>query len=410
MLFHHLKSHMNLPSRACKLTFFTLFPCLAILGAGPVQAGTKVAPDAVKVDPKAVTFEPESRPWSFSAGAVVRSIDSDFHLSPPSVLPHHGRGVPGLFDFPDTRVNYDNGYIRRAFGFPIEEEIVGIVFGGSSHHSGRHEEFPGGFPGRPISEFNFYTHSFSFESHSADVSDTDVGVGPYLELSRRVINSRCLIVDAFVGWSYVETEHSTGNQTLATLTDTIHTYTYDGILFSDYLPPGFNPFPGSKGFVVTDPALLRSFSGFDAGYRNPRRTDRIFAQYFAVTRGDLDVHLNEVPIGLKMGHKFGCLTVLAELGGTLNVIDYDLDASTTWQRSTGSVISRTRWNDSASPVKVGLFGGLAAQCDLTKDGRIFVEAHGTYRWVDAVHAAAGPVSTEIDVSSWEGGLSLGVRL
>ena len=39
-----------------------------------------------------------------------------------------------------------------------------------------------------------------------------------------------------------------------------------------------------------------------------------------------------------------------------------------------------------------------------------MEAHGTYRWVDSINAVAGPVSTEIDVSSWEGGLSVGVRL
>jgi hypothetical protein len=134
------------------------------------------------------------------------------------------------------------------------------------------------------------------------------------------------------------------------------------------------------------------------------------ARFYAVTRADLDVRLNEIPIGMKVGRRFGKATLMAELGGSLNVINYDLDSSTTWYRSTGGVQSRKTWSDSDSPVKAGVFGGLTAQCDLTRDGRLFIEAHGTYRWVDDVHASAGPVSANIDVSSWEGGISLGVRL
>jgi hypothetical protein len=217
-------------------------------------------------------------------------------------------------------------------------------------------------------------------------------------------------VDAFVGWSYVETSHSSGAHTVAvqTLYDTLHTYTYDGVV----LPPGVSPpAPGVSGVIILDPAAFRGISGL-SGFRSPRQSDStsILAKFFAVTGADLDVHLNEIPMGLKAGRRFGRVTLLAELGASVNVINYDLDSSTTWYRSSGGVQSRKTWNDSGSPVKVGLFGGLAAQCDLTADGRFFIEARGTYRWVDDVHASAGPVSAKIDVSSWEGGLSLGVRL
>jgi hypothetical protein len=165
-----------------------------------------------------------------------------------------------------------------------------------------------------------------------------------------------------------------------------------------------------SGIVVTNPAIAAALGL--TGYHNPSQSDstRVIARFFAVTRGDLDVHLNEMPIGVKVGRRFGRFTVLAELGGSLDVIDYDLAASTTWYRGNSSTYSRQSWHDSGSPVKVGAFGGVAVQVDLTSNGRIFLEGHSTYRWVDAVHASAGPVSAKIDVSSWEGGVSLGVRL
>jgi hypothetical protein len=373
-----------------------------MLASAPLSAGTKLEPKAVEANPKAVAFEPKANPWAFSAGAIVRSIEADFHLAPPAPLLHSGRGEVGFFGAADDRVNYDNGFLRKAYGFPLEAQSSAIVYGGSARRTARRAGFID-----VVTEFEFYTHSYSFDSREAAVSDRDVGVGPYLELSRRVVDCRCLVVDAFIGWSLVATEHSTGDQTLATLEDTLHTYRYEGATWASRGQPPV--FPGSQGFVIfSKAAFFNTFGG--TGFNDPTHTDRVLAVYYATTRADLDVRLNEIPLGLKVGRRFGCLTVLAELGGTLNVIHYDLDASTTWQRSTGQVVSRARWSDSGSPVKVGFFTGLAVQCNLTKSGRIFMEAHGTYRWVDSIRVAAGPVSTVIDISSWEGGLSIGCRL
>jgi hypothetical protein len=389
-------------------SFGPLLTCFTILIAGTTHAGTKV-------DPNAVTFAPESHPWSFSAGVIVRSIDADFHLSPPAPLNfggllRSGGGDVGLFRMGNSRRTYDNGSLVGIQEIipdaPADIIPEAIAFGGSIHGTSTGDSL-----GLPFSEFDFYSHTYSqsFSSRSVDVSDSDVGVGPYLELSRRVVDTPCLIVDAFVGWSYVETSHSSGEHTLAsqTLYDTRHTYAYDGVVLPAGVPP---PVPGISGVVILDADAFAAFG--ITGLRNPRQSDRttILAKFFAVTGADLDVRLNEIPIGLKVGHQFGRLALLAELGGSVNVIDYDLDSSTTWYRSTGGVQSRKRWSDSDSPVKAGFFAGLTAQCDLTQNGRIFVEAHGTYRWVDEIHASAGPVSAKIDVSSWEGGLSLGVRL
>ncbi|MEZ0273715.1 MAG: hypothetical protein ACAH88_02330, partial [Roseimicrobium sp.] len=196
--------------------------------------------------------------------------------------------------------------------------------------------------------------------------------------------------------------------------DVLHTYSYEGagIVTSGGVPiPGF---PNVTGVVLYDKPLLDSLSLFPIGIRGPRQTDRatnrVIASFYAVTGGSLDVHLHEIPFGVKVGRKFGDLTVLAELGGLLAVIDYDLSAESRWYRSSGALVSRQSWNDSDAEVKMGVFGGVTLQYDLSKDGRWFAEAHGTYRWVDAAHATAGPVSTKIDVSSWEGGIGLGYRL
>jgi len=71
-------------------------------------------------------------------------------------------------------------------------------------------------------------------------------------------------------------------------------------------------------------------------------------------------------------------------------------------------LTQQRWRDSGSPVKVGLYGGLEVKVPLTKSGRIYAEAHGSYRWVDSISASAGIANVEIDVSSWESGVGIGI--
>jgi hypothetical protein len=389
----------------------------------PLEAGS---PTELEKNPP-VTFASPAHPWSFSAGVSVRSIDADFHLSAPALNWHglapqrRGLGDIGLFSGGGIK-RYDNGSVGPDFDI-LSGESEGGVFalgqGGNIHSEGRTVAFIGNVP---LSTFDYYSHSYSYssslQSNSVDVNSSDVGVGPYLEFSRRVIDGPSLIVDAFVGWSYVETSHSSGNRTVARQSiierDVLHTYAYEGVGIAD--PSGsiaIPGFPNVTGVLLYDRQLLDSFSLFPLGIRGPRQTDRatsrVIASFYAVSGGSLDVHLNEIPFGVKVGRKFGDLTVLAELGGLLAVIDYDLSAETRWYRSSGSLVSRQSWRDSDDDVKMGVFTGVTLQHDLSKDGRWFAEAHGTYRWVDAAHATAGPVRVKIDVSSWEGGLGLGYR-
>src|SRR6187455_2146060 len=100
---------MKLPSPSFWQSLSPLVTGFAILAAGPVCAGPQL-------DSKAVTVPQETRPWSFSAGVIVRSIDADFHLSPPRPLNfggllRSGGGDVGLFRTGDRRRDYDNGSV-----------------------------------------------------------------------------------------------------------------------------------------------------------------------------------------------------------------------------------------------------------------------------------------------------------
>jgi hypothetical protein len=97
-------------------------------------------------------------------------------------------------------------------------------------------------------------------------------------------------------------------------------------------------------------------------------------------------------------------------GLTLNVIDYNLSSQAAWYDSAGNRVSSIQtFRDSGTPLKVGLYGGVVARCNLSKSGNFFVESSGTYRWVDPVHASDGLTSVEIDPSSFEGRFGFGIR-
>ena len=180
------------------------------------------------------------------------------------------------------------------------------------------------------------------------MSDSDVGVGPYLELSYRAADSAALVLDVFAGWSFVETNHSTGNQLLARQTVTehrvLHTYSYEGITLDNSglrQAGGVRGFPNATGIAVIDPSSFSNLAGA-TNYNPPRQSDhatnRVIAQFYAITSGELDVDIHEMPLGVKLGRRFGRVVLFAELGGTVDVIDYDLSAQTTWYRVGGPVV------------------------------------------------------------------------
>ncbi|HSI61495.1 MAG TPA: hypothetical protein VLE43_00215, partial [Candidatus Saccharimonadia bacterium] len=197
---HSLSLSRSLPSSLLALS--------VMLAVQPLEAGS---PTQLEKNPP-VTFATPTYPWSFSAGVTTRSIDADFHLSAPALNWHglarqqRGLGDVGFFSGGAIR-RYDNGSVGpdlNVLSGVSERSGTAIAQGGHVYSEGR----TAAFIGLPLTSFDFYSHSYSYssslQSKSVDVSDSDVGVGPYLEFSRRVIDGPSLIVDAFVGWSYVE--------------------------------------------------------------------------------------------------------------------------------------------------------------------------------------------------------------
>ena len=128
-----------------------------------------------------------------------------------------------------------------------------------------------------------------------------------------------------------------------------------------------------------------------------------------MSRADLDVSLNEIPFGLEIGRKIGPAEVFFTCGTTLNAINYDLSNSLTWfQSGRSGALSKQHWRNSGTPVKIGAYSGLNVKIPITRSGRIYAEIHSSYRWVDSVHVSAGVAEVDIDLSSWESGIGIGI--
>lgn len=347
-----------------------------------------------------------------SAGATVRRIGARFDLNggSPAVDWERGAGQArglgraGIFKGGRGEVAYEDGSVGPGFGTVAGNADDGTAFGTILHSSqvydtGRIDEF-----GDPIFAVDFHTHALTSRHSSVAVSDDEVGVGPYLQAAVSLVDRNDTILNAIIGWSLVQTDHNSGAHRLVTVSRTDYTYTYDTVLLE--------PLPS---FPYTDPANASGLGAIiiDGGVpfisplgKDPTESSSNRGRIaYAIGSADLDVMLNEVPIGLEFGRRFGKLQALLTGGVTLNIISYDLESRLVWHRSGGSTFTE-RWRDDDDAVRIGFYGGLVLRYPLCESGRVFLEARGSYRWVDPVHAQAGFASVEIDPSSWEGGLGL----
>lgn len=386
--------------------------------------------DEIVEDPSeaVVVEEEEPRAWFFNFGTTTRSVNAAFHLDGRQttlnwrryINQKSGRGDVGLYRGGSRPVHYNNGFV-------------------GPHNIPRYNNFGGGggyvtspnqlayAPNRSPLERNQivsfqsedFRYSSTFNPYSVNVSDSDVGVGPYLQFGYHLASVETCIINFVTGGSYISTDHGSGNRMVASLSvmenHTEYTYQYDHVS-----NPGLpNPLPGTvfgpnqyfvanpnatttNGITVIPPLSSR-------GYLPPRQSDnssnRTVARFYAMSQSNLDVNLNEIPFGIEIGRRVGPVDLFFTAGSTVNIIDYNLSNSVSWyQQGSNSPISTQRWRDSGTPVRVGFYSGLAIKVPLNSGRKIFFEAHGTYRWVDPVHASAGIADVTIDPSSWESGI------
>lgn len=351
--------------------------------------------------------------WFFGGGTVVRSINASFSSATPDFDRQTGHGDPGLYQR-KGRVTYKDGYVDQ-------HDVVGRRNGGAGgfvssssqiriHPMG---EFFGGIRNYVV-DFHSDEYDYSdLQGISANVSDSDTGVGPYLQLGRRLAQFSSFQVNLTAGWSYLSTSHSSGSQPVARITEnrTDHTYSYDYIADAALpkLIPGF--VNTNDQFFITDPTKIAPPLPLPThSFPSQHSTLASSTLFTAYNTSNLNVNLNEVPIGLEVGRKAGPVNLFFTGGLTLNAVNYELENRFDWVAAGSStpIASRVA-RDTGTPLKVGLFGGIVARYNLTKDGRLYFESSGTYRWVDPVHASAGLASVEIDPSSFQGRLGIGIR-
>jgi hypothetical protein len=401
-------------------------------GARAGDPGKAVAP---------VTFQEKPSRWSLGVGVTVRTIDADFHVRRPDPIPwqrllrtrsNSGRGDVGLYTGGPGTVVYSDGQVGPEYGAIYgganpNGDAVGIINSASQlTPTGRIDTL-----GSPTYDLAFhssettYAYSHRHQLNGFDSSDSDDGVGPYITLSYDIIQSPACTAGIMIGWSMVETEHGTGTRSLGWQsvsehrTDSSYTYHYDYDGVGGAALPGatfpFNANDPAEGFIIYDPVAYDA-NGNGAGYLFPRKTassrhaSRLVALVEPVATSKLDVNLNEIVLAARLERALNDrLRVAVAVGPTLNVLDTEFSTTIAWRvPGTGRTIATTRYEDDSTEVEVGIMGQLSITCDITE--RLFIEAHGSYRWVDSVRVGGAAASVEVDASSWEGGVGIGVRL
>lgn len=96
-------------------------------------------------------------------------------------------------------------------------------------------------------------------------------------------------------------------------------------------------------------------------------------------------------------------------GLTLNAVNLDLASRTDWYvRSSGRLLATSFSSESASEFACGAYLGASVTYPLNEDGTVYLRAHGTYHWVDDVSISTNHATATVELSSWEGGLGIGI--
>lgn len=75
----------------------------------------------------------------------------------------------------------------------------------------------------------------------------------------------------------------------------------------------------------------------------------------------------------------------------------------------GSLVARQNYRADMNKLLFGVAGSASLVLDLNEEGSFFVELWGRYHWVDKFSASNGFASVDIDLSSFQGGVGVGVR-
>ncbi|NOX99404.1 MAG: hypothetical protein GXP30_06700 [Verrucomicrobia bacterium] len=401
------------------------------------KAQEEFTPEPENYDPQnpvTLFYHVEKYRFFVNFGTTTRSINAGFQLDGRQttldwrryINQQSGRGNVGLYRGGSNTVRYDNGFVGPNTPPAANSGGAGGYVSSNSQispHSQGDQNLVGGGTLRSRI-LSFQTDNFRYlstlDQRSVNVSDTDIGVGAYFQLGYHIHQIDSLLINFVTGGSFIRTNHSSGNQYVAKLnvTERRTDYTYQYDYLSDSSSPLSIPgvISGPNQVIVTDPSLLFQPPPFgSSNYRPPRQSQKestsATTRFYALSRADLDVSLNEIPLGFEIGREIGPFDVFLTGGTTVNIINYDLSNTVNWyQAGRSNPVMRQKWRDSGTPVRLGFYSGLTIRLPLKRDGRVLLETRSSYRWVDPVRVSAGIADVEIDPSSWEAGIGIVIIL
>ncbi|MCB1208934.1 MAG: hypothetical protein KDK97_06385 [Verrucomicrobiales bacterium] len=370
--------------------------------------------------------------WSVSAGLQTRQVNVGFQLAAPSAISAAGayslRRAAGLGDvgvatsgtqflrYEDGTVGVDLSFFKRGDTSFSVSSASQVVFG--DQPPGADFATPGTvtFHSSGIA----YEYATLFSATPYEGEDNEVVLSPFIELRRELFRNDRLSAGVSVGWSWLQSSHSSGWQNVASLavvetaTRTNYTYVYDLPASAGGAPTGFPPVydnTSSTG-VIVDPDAYNSFGGFSPGddefvrsartLRNGRSSDRLIVLLQARSRADLKLNAQVLPMLADIRWQAAPRMALSLLAGpTLNVIHHRLNSRTDWLLN-GRRFASSEASDSGTRLTVGGTLRALVSVALSQDGRWSFEAGGGYDWVPAHTVSAGHATAKIDLSSWVG--------
>ncbi len=370
--------------------------------------------------------------WRISGGVSVRSVGTDLNISAPAALSVHrdptGRGDVGFYSGTSGTLDYDDGSIGPAYGYGDGDSASWYdgtcysVIGGASQLAPTARPYDGT---TLYDELTFHSTLSVNESHYSatpyeGTDDKDV-VAPYLQLRREMASLGGVSIGVLAGYSFVQSDASSGQRALAQQNvnrrTTTYAYTYDHIgEYSGATAPGAEfPFvdDGAYTFFDTDYANSSGYSSTaDTPALAPRKATSSTLQdralYTATGSVNTKLDLHEITLAPEFTVPLGKAVVVGiSVGPTINIINAEMEANRRWVRN-GVTEQSENAKDDNSDVKIGVAADLSVFVDFTD--RFFGQVGAGYRYVPSITLDAGFASGEIDASSFQGSVGVGVRL
>lgn len=366
--------------------------------------------------------------WRISGGVGFRSIESDFHIDAPAALAiprdDGGNGDVGLYSGTGI-LQYDDGSLGPAWSdFRGYED--GTCYGTINSRdqvvaTDRIFNFQSGVTYDELTFHSTWTRKSSeYSATPFDGSDETDVIAPFVQLRRDLGEWAGIGYGVMAGYSAAKAELSSGWRSLASqqayLNTVTYAYTYDHVgANSTATAPGQTfPFQDNNAWTIYDADTFATAPWTGATpAQEPRQSSsssrRRIASFEASGCVDTDVMIHELMIAPECSVGIGKrLQVGLAVGPTLNLIDAKVEGRRQWVRDGRTVVATEEVSEDSVDFRVGVGVDLSAWVDLTD--RIFAQCGVGYRYVPSATVDAGFASSEIDASTFQGNVGVGVKL